>query len=55
MGFSMMTDKEVRAHLEALDISRAEAAVFLGVSKRTVNRWCDGDEVPGPVEAALRA
>jgi DNA-binding transcriptional regulator YiaG len=53
--FSIMTDKEVRAHLEALDISRAEAAMFLSVSKRTVNRWCDGDEVPGPVEAALRA
>ena len=51
----MMTAQEVRAHFEALEISRGEAATFLGVSKRTVTRWCDGDEVPGPVEAALRA
>jgi hypothetical protein len=50
-----MNRQEVLDHLEALDISRDEAAIFLGVSKRTVNRWCDGDEVPGPVEAALRA
>jgi hypothetical protein len=51
----MMKQREVLSHLEALDISLGEAATFLGVSKRTVNRWCDGDEVPGPVEAALRA
>lgn len=51
----MMNQTEVRNHLIALEISRGEAATFLGVSKRTVNRWCEGDEVPGPVEAALRA
>jgi hypothetical protein len=51
----MMNHGEVRDHLEMLDISRDEAATLLGVSKRTVNRWCEGDEVPGPVEAALRA
>lgn len=50
-----MNAQEVRDHLKALDILRDEAATLLGVSKRTVNRWCDGDEVPGPVEAALRA
>jgi hypothetical protein len=54
---SMMTAQEFRTHLQALRLSQPEAADLLGVSERSVRRWGDGDgeAVPGPVEAALRA
>lgn len=51
----MMSSDELRDHINALDISFDEAAMFLGVSKRTFSRWADGDEIPGPAQAALRA
>lgn len=51
----MMTTEAFRQHLEALRLSNAEAADLLGVSERSVRRWIDGEDVPGPVEAALRA
>ena len=50
-----MTPNELRGHLDALDVSRAEIAQLLGVSKRTVTRWADGEEIPGPAAAAIRA
>jgi DNA-binding transcriptional MerR regulator len=52
-----MTSHELRASLQALRLSPSEAAELLGVSERSLRRWGDneGDEVPGPVEAALRA
>jgi len=50
-----MSPTELREHLIALNVSRAEIAQMLGVSKRTVTRWADGVDVPGPAQAALRA
>jgi hypothetical protein len=51
----MMSAMEILEHFQALRLNQAEAAQMLGVSARTVRRWCDGEEVPGPAEAALRA
>jgi hypothetical protein len=51
----MMSATELVEHFQALRLNQAEAAQLLGVSARTVRRWCDGVEVPGPAEAALRA
>lgn len=51
----MMTKDELNDHLSALRLNRAEAAQLLGVSPRTVRRWFEGEEVPGPAQAALRA
>jgi hypothetical protein len=51
----MMTPQELRTHMADLGLSDLEAADLLGVSERTVRRWADGEEVPGPVEQALRA
>jgi hypothetical protein len=53
---AMMTGQEMQEHLRALGLTQVEAAQLLGVSPRTVTRWCtDGEEVSGPAEAALRA
>lgn len=51
----MMPKHEFVEHLSALKLSFPEAAQFLGVSERTARRWAEGESVPGPVEAALRA
>lgn len=51
----MMSKHEFAEHLSALKLSFPEAAQFLGVSERTARRWAEGESVPGPVEAALRA
>ena len=50
-----MSSAEYMDHLSALKLTQPEAAQLLGVSERTVRRWTDGEAVPGPVEAALRA
>ena len=52
---AMMTKSELELHLAFLRLSQTEAAQLLGVSARTVRRWFEGEEVPGPVDAALRA
>ena len=53
---AMMTGQEMLEHLQALGLTQVEAAQLLGVSPRTVTRWCTGgEEVSGPAEAALRA
>src|ERR1700691_5215486 len=53
---AMMTGQEVQEHLQALSLTQADAAQLLGISPRTMTRWCTGgEEVPGPAEAALRA
>jgi hypothetical protein len=54
-GLAMMNTSELNEQLVALGVSPAEAAQLLGVSPRTVRRWLEGEEVPGPAEAALRA
>jgi transcriptional regulator with XRE-family HTH domain len=50
-----MSQDDVQEVLRELDLMREEAAQLLGVSKRTVTRWCEGEEVPGPALAALKA
>jgi len=50
-----MTADEIQQVLRELDLLREEAAQVLGVSKRTISRWCEGEEIPGPAEAALKA
>ncbi len=52
----MMSGQELQEHIQALGLTQAEAAQLLGVSPRTVTRWCtEGEEVSGPAGAALRA
>lgn len=52
----MMAAQELQEHIQALGLTQAEAAQLLGISPRTVTRWCaEGEEVSGPAEAALRA
>lgn len=51
----MMTKDELINHLSTLGLTQAEAAQLLGVSPRTLRRWFEGEEVPGPAQAALRA
>jgi hypothetical protein len=51
----MMSTQELAEHLSALRLTTAEAAELLGVSERSLRRWGEGESVPGPVEAALRA
>lgn len=41
--------------LAYLGLDHAEAAKLLGVSTRTLRRWLEGEEIPGPAQAALRA
>ena len=50
-----MTPRELRATLERLDLSAAEAGHLLGVHRTTVYRWLDGSmSVPIVVELLLR-
>jgi transcriptional regulator with XRE-family HTH domain len=51
----MMKKQDFDDHLYVLGLSYIEAAQLLGVSSRTVSRWLEGEDVPGPAEAALRA
>jgi hypothetical protein len=51
----MMTADELNKHLAGLKVTPFEAAQLLGVSSRTFRRWLEGEAVPGPAEAALRA
>lgn len=51
-----MTSTEIRACLDRLGLSQADAAKLLSVSPRTVRRWSEEPaEIPGPAEQALRA
>jgi hypothetical protein len=52
---AMMTARELNDHLAVLQVTPTEAAQLLGVSARTLRRWLEGEEVPRPAEAALRA
>lgn len=51
----MMTAPELRLTLSRLDLTQGEAAQLLGVASRTVRRWLEGEDIPGPAEQALRA
>ena len=50
-----MSHTELSKTLGALGLSPAEAAQLLGVSPRTLRRWLDGEEIPGPAQAAVQA
>ena len=50
-----MTIVELNEHLSFLKLQPPEAAQLLGVSPRTLRRYLEGEDVPGPIEAALRA
>lgn len=50
-----MTGAELIETLTFLGIDQDEAAQLLGVSTRTLRRWIEGEELPGPAQAALRA
>ena len=51
----MMTSSELGNHLAHLNLDPPQASQLLGVTPRTLRRWFEGEEVPGPAEAALRA
>jgi hypothetical protein len=51
----MMPLVELEQTLLRLGLSQTEAAQILGVTPRTVRRWLDGEQVPGPAEQAFRA
>src|SRR5437588_7266986 len=51
----MMIEPELRQVLVRLDLTQNEAAQLLGVAPRTVRRWLEGEDIPGPAEQALRA
>jgi ribosome-binding protein aMBF1 (putative translation factor) len=46
-----MTPAELRAALKVLGWSRKELGRRTRSHKNSVNRWVNGDSVPGPVEA----
>jgi hypothetical protein len=50
-----MTSGEFADALEELGLGDLAAAQLLGMSARSVARWRTGEEVPGAVEAAVRA
>jgi hypothetical protein len=50
-----MTSEQLDQYLTSLSLSQTEAAKLLGVSPRSVRRWCEGDEIPGPVQQVFRA
>src|SRR5271167_2478991 len=52
---AIMTPDGLQEHLTYLGLDQAEAARLLNVSPRTLRRWLEGDEVPGPVEQAFKA
>lgn len=51
----MMTVPELQLILSRLELNQTEAAQLLGIAPRTVRRWLDGEDIPGPAEQALRA
>ena len=51
----MMAPIEFEQSLFRLGLEPADAAQLLGVTLRTYRRWLNGEEIPGPVEQAVRA
>jgi hypothetical protein len=51
----MMSDSELQLTLSRLELTPTEAAQLLGVAPRTIRRWLEGEDIPGPAEQALRA
>jgi hypothetical protein len=51
----MMAKIELEQGLLRLGLSQTEGAQLLGVAPRTLRRWLEGEEIPGPAEQAVRA
>ena len=51
----MMTKTELEQGLLRLGLSQTEGAQLLGVAPRTLRRWLEDEEIPGPAEQAIRA
>ncbi len=51
----MMSRAELEQSLIRLGLTQTEGAQLLGVDPRTLRRWLEGDEIPGPAEQAVRA
>ena len=51
----MMTFIELEQTLLRLGLSQTGAAQLLSVAPRTVRRWLEGEEIPGPAEQTFRA
>jgi transcriptional regulator with XRE-family HTH domain len=51
----MMTVLELKEILDRLKLTQVEAAKLLGVAPRTLRRWLEGEDIPGPAQQALRA
>ena len=50
-----MSSEELTQTLIRLNLWQQEAAQLLSVTPRTMRRWMEGEELPGPAEQALRA
>lgn len=50
-----MTADEIRARLKELGLSQTDAARLMGVTDRTVRRWCVDGDVPEPIAHLLDA
>jgi hypothetical protein len=50
-----VTKIELEQYLLRLELTPIDAAQLIGVTPRTMQRWLDGEEIPGPAEQALRA
>jgi hypothetical protein len=50
-----MVELDLPETFSFLGIDQDEAAQLLGVSTRTLRRWIEGEEIPGPAKAALTA
>jgi hypothetical protein len=51
----MMSRAELEQSLMRLGVTQTEGAQLLGVDPRTLRRWLEGEEIPGPAEQAIRA
>ncbi|MGV7219341.1 helix-turn-helix domain-containing protein [Bradyrhizobium sp. UFLA05-112] len=51
----VMKPEQFNQYLLRLGLSPSETAQLLSVSPRTVRRWQDGEEIPGPAQQAIRA
>ena len=50
-----MTKYELERYLAQLGLTQTDAARLLSVTPRTVRRWLDEEDIPGPVEEVFRA
>lgn len=48
-----MTPTLFRKAIATMGMSQGEAAIFMGVTRRTVNGWANGEPIPKTVEVLL--